>query len=601
VLDGQKKYYESYRQGSVFIDPALLKSIEVLRGPGASTLYSSGAMGGGIVMETKDASDFLNDGDDSAFYQRLSYGSNPKTALSTSILALRPTEGLEILTALTLRDLGATKDGDGAITFANDALIPTGLFKIRRDFAGPFSLEFSAQRLYTSEKDQPFDQIYNGALPFPFLPDQSADVETIDETYHLTLGYSPEENPLLDATMTLAKSKTEKRISNGPMNRLDRVNPRPFDSDRFYDTNMLRIENTFDVQGDGSVYLTAGLAYSETKRFSFSKVPSQSHPQANTDAIEAYALAEIAVNDRLDINVGGRLERKEISPVGIRTGDDADSEEMAAARTGVRLSGFEPQISALYRLNGNWNVFGSVARVERLPTADEIYDTFISSERGAPEFMGGVNRNLKAENGTNVELGTSFSGLDVIRPGDEMTLKGTVFQNRIKGRIERTMTPRRGPPLFGKYENLKNVTIRGLEVETAYQRSELFASAGLTWIEGKDDATGETMDSLQNNTIQVTAGYGFTREITGQVQGVFAQSRRKSNGADVPGYGVANLSVRYSSGSGDPGRTDVHFGIDNLFGKTYIPAARYNLEGGPLLPNRFADGRNIKLSIARTF
>ena len=37
LIDGEEKYYESYRQGALFVEPDFLKRVEVLRGPGAST------------------------------------------------------------------------------------------------------------------------------------------------------------------------------------------------------------------------------------------------------------------------------------------------------------------------------------------------------------------------------------------------------------------------------------------------------------------------------------------------------------------------------------------------------------------------------------
>lgn len=46
VIDGVPKYYESYRQGSLFTDPEFFKSVEILRGPGSSTLYGAGALAG---------------------------------------------------------------------------------------------------------------------------------------------------------------------------------------------------------------------------------------------------------------------------------------------------------------------------------------------------------------------------------------------------------------------------------------------------------------------------------------------------------------------------------------------------------------------------
>ena len=58
-VDGATKFYEQYRMGSFFSDPELYKKVEVLRGPASSTLYGSGALGGVINFETKEASDFL--------------------------------------------------------------------------------------------------------------------------------------------------------------------------------------------------------------------------------------------------------------------------------------------------------------------------------------------------------------------------------------------------------------------------------------------------------------------------------------------------------------------------------------------------------------
>src|SRR5690606_2933618 len=63
TVDGAKKFYEQYRMGSFFSDPELYKQVEVLRGPASSTLYGSGALGGVINFTTKDASDFIADGD----------------------------------------------------------------------------------------------------------------------------------------------------------------------------------------------------------------------------------------------------------------------------------------------------------------------------------------------------------------------------------------------------------------------------------------------------------------------------------------------------------------------------------------------------------
>ncbi len=49
-----------------FLDPALIKRVEIVRGPSA-LLYGSGALGGVISYDTVDAKDLLQEGQSSGF------------------------------------------------------------------------------------------------------------------------------------------------------------------------------------------------------------------------------------------------------------------------------------------------------------------------------------------------------------------------------------------------------------------------------------------------------------------------------------------------------------------------------------------------------
>ena len=58
LLDGARQNFISGHDGRLFIEPDLLKSVEVVKGP-ISSLYGSGGLGGAIALTTVDASDFL--------------------------------------------------------------------------------------------------------------------------------------------------------------------------------------------------------------------------------------------------------------------------------------------------------------------------------------------------------------------------------------------------------------------------------------------------------------------------------------------------------------------------------------------------------------
>lgn len=61
LVDGVRQGTDTGHLNSTFLDPALIKRIEVVRGPSA-LLYGSGALGGVISYDTADANDLLEPG-----------------------------------------------------------------------------------------------------------------------------------------------------------------------------------------------------------------------------------------------------------------------------------------------------------------------------------------------------------------------------------------------------------------------------------------------------------------------------------------------------------------------------------------------------------
>lgn len=110
TIDGVGKYYEQYRMGSMFTDPSFFKRVEVLRGPASSTLYGAGAIAGVVAMETKDASDFIKDPDDTfSFFQKLEYKTNGSGKSSTSVMAFRRLKISSSWRAITIKTAPSLK------------------------------------------------------------------------------------------------------------------------------------------------------------------------------------------------------------------------------------------------------------------------------------------------------------------------------------------------------------------------------------------------------------------------------------------------------------------------------------------------------------
>ena len=73
TVDGVAKGFEKYRFGGTFIEPDLLKSIEVRRG---ASIENAGALGGSVAATTKDGTDLLRPGQRLGGRVRAGWGSN---------------------------------------------------------------------------------------------------------------------------------------------------------------------------------------------------------------------------------------------------------------------------------------------------------------------------------------------------------------------------------------------------------------------------------------------------------------------------------------------------------------------------------------------
>ncbi|MEQ8515536.1 MAG: TonB-dependent receptor plug domain-containing protein, partial [Chromatocurvus sp.] len=74
-VDGTRLNYNKAHGGRFLLDPALIDSVEVLRGAGSAT-YGSGALGGVFLIETANGRDLNNDADGLGLQLSSGYQSN---------------------------------------------------------------------------------------------------------------------------------------------------------------------------------------------------------------------------------------------------------------------------------------------------------------------------------------------------------------------------------------------------------------------------------------------------------------------------------------------------------------------------------------------
>ena len=111
-LDGVPKGFEKYRFGGTFIEPDLLKSITVQRGPRIAS--GSGTLGGTVLAVTKDAEDLLRAGEQWGAQTKLGYASNNREDLESITAYGRPTADTGLVVNVLRRVAGDFKLADGS-------------------------------------------------------------------------------------------------------------------------------------------------------------------------------------------------------------------------------------------------------------------------------------------------------------------------------------------------------------------------------------------------------------------------------------------------------------------------------------------------------
>ena len=130
-LDGVTKQFEKYRFGGTFIEPELLKQIEVQRGPQITA--GSGASGGTVSATTKDAADLLAPGQRFGAQAKAGYATNNNEWMASASAYGRPTAETDVLVNVLKRrsDDYTLPDGTAyrySSTNTESALLKGGMF-----------------------------------------------------------------------------------------------------------------------------------------------------------------------------------------------------------------------------------------------------------------------------------------------------------------------------------------------------------------------------------------------------------------------------------------------------------------------------------------
>ena len=577
-VDGARKSFDAGHRGRAFVDPELLRQVDVVRGP-ASTIHGAGALGGVIAFETKRADDFLEDGDLFGFRLKQGWLSNSDGWLQSYTAFGKHQDDIDGLVSLSFRntaDVGLSDDVTTSSingTTRNQGRLPNSADDLQSALLKTTITAFEDQTITLA-----YNRFRNDARAFT-TPDvtfasTTVDVDrlTAEDSVSLKYEYASPENAWLNPTATLYLSNTE--VDE------DRIgNPRHEDRDTLTFGLDAYNESYLTVLGSVESTLIYGIeVFQDQQSGAEDGAPDANFPNATGDHASAYIQAENDIGSHWTVTAGVRLDYYNL-----------ELDDGTLAQEDASLS---PKLGVTYRPARWLALHGLYAEAFRAPSLTEL---FVSGVHFAvPPFITNVfipNPNLEPEKGRSFETGVGMSFDDLITAGDGFRGKATAFRTYYDNFIEQTVNA-----TTTTTDNIPDAHISGFEVEMEYVTRMPFVRLGYHQYRGKNDTQDISLNDIPADTLFVDVGSRFPAlGVTAGARVEMAEEQNRFGGESrSAGYTVVDLysswvpDERVAGGYLDGFRLDL--AVDNLLDKNY---QRH-------LSNLPEEGVNYKASISYT-
>ena len=459
--------------GAFYLDPEMIKSVDVTRGP-SSTIYGSGAIGGVVAFELIDAEDILRPGEYAAIQSRTRYGTNGDGKLASGTGAVR-VGNFDIVGQVNGRWANDYEDGDGNRVSNSGEETDSRFVKARwrKDGHGVTGTIIDYQSQFVDE-----------------LGAAQRDTEVENQQYTLGYTFSRPDTPLIDFSAKIYRNDTkldQTRITNSMFE--------PAGSQR-----------SFDVRTDGfDIFNTSRFEFGSTKLAltyggdAFRDEVSTNDPVGNGDeftpsgertAAGAFVQSHFTFFEIVDLIGALRYDSYEIE------GGDVHLE-------GDRVS---PKVTLGVTPLKGVTLFTTYAEGYRAPAVTE---TLLDGVHPPPApFPLLPNPNLRPEVAHNLEGGVNLKYDSIFTGNDAFRAKAVVFRNKIDDFIDQVALAG-PPPMFFQlqYQNVAEATLEGVEVEATYDARSWFAGVGAHRIRGTNEETGEGLYSAPADQVTITAGF----------------------------------------------------------------------------------------------
>ena len=539
------------RKYSNAIEIDTLQVIEVNKGP-ASTLYGSDAIGGAVMLRTKNPEDMLRtDGDEHRFGIKSSYTSADEQFKNTLSWAMRKGKLETLLMATYAQGSETETHSSGSDIEGPDRGAANPADTELSNFLGKAFYNISeSNRLgltienYKRQYDE--DELnYNGYTIMPGFTYTDNFNEDTNKRFRATVEQQVEINTSIADSLDWSvsyqdSSSLSKNYDTTPFNGRRMRERDASDVTMQFDTQLSKLVNISGSDHEftyGFSYLKNDFELKNTDyKFDQGTVTpgSTGIPDAKITQWGAFVQDQaFLMEDRLILTAGLRYDSFVADPStdeGFTTEYDKNENDAFTAKLG-----------SVYHINDNLAVFGQIGQGFKAPT---VYDLYYFYNQGA---IIEANPNLKAEKSLSYELGLRGKN-------EHARFELSTFYTDYTDFINQTKTGEQGGKDVLTKENLDEVTIYGAELSSTINLDSLidapfgtYTRLAVAYADGEDKTTGKSIDSVAPLT--GTVGLGLERETFGtalNVKMVAAKDEWHSeDNRDAAGYTLVDVTAYY--------------------------------------------------------
>lgn len=578
-----------YLVGRNYFDVAGVKQVEVAKGA-ASSLYGSDALGGIVVITTKDPSDYLVD-QQSLVKVALGY-QGQSNQVAADITAAKDLGDVAISAVYSHRDSeevqNYVEDLPG-YDARSDALLLKVEQKLDEKRTLKYTLDYfnqTTEQVITPSIQETEDEDTN----ISFALDYDSDMATaIFDKWYGQLSYSryEQQSDQISAARNYIdyndygfeqdilglKAVFSKEVK-GENTEHEFVYGVDID---LYDTTRPRLKTR--VLNDGTV--------------DFTNEKQKAFPGADTSLVGVYMQDSIKFNETdWSLVAGIRYDYYALEAKKDALFADAELDD-------ITESAFSPKLGVIYQVDDNLSWYGQYVRGFKIPPHDQAYQ----SHGVEPFYQILPNADLDPESSDSFEIGLRYASSDIsVNLSTFYAAYDDFIETTIAG-VEPTYIPNVNKTFY-QYQNISETQISGVEAGIAmYVTDDILLEANVAYVDGENKDSDQPLTSISplNGSILVSTEFGNVnwtaawRLAKSQSDVVLDTNGNKTTQGN--GYGVVDLYANYQWQA-----WQMNVGLLNLLDKEYVP---FELIAGQSKGTDFSQysqpGRNVSARISYQF